>query len=188
MPSGSPRPAAGRMPDPSSDAFQKRAGGLFALPAKGYGRKHPKFPLSPYVVYDEWSDKEGRHRDKDVSRSDAWNAREREVWDELWRLPQGYAWSRPQYRYLQHSVALYVRQYVLCESSDAKAADRTTLCRYADVIGLTPQGLRINGWRIVAEPDKESAPSRRRGGKVVSFPSARERFAQMRGDADGGAA
>ena len=110
------------------------------------------------------------------------------MWNELWRYPQGYAWSRPQYKYLQHMVALYVRQYVLCESSDAKAADRTTLCRYADSIGLTPQGLRLNGWRIVADEVEKPKRSVKTDGKLVPFPSARERFAQMRGDADGGAA
>lgn len=188
MPSGSPRPAAGRMPDPSSDAFQKRAAGLFALPARGYRHKHPKFPLLPYVVMVEWSDETGRHREKDVDASERWNRREAEVWDALWHLPQGFAWSRPQYKYLQHSVALYVRQYVLCESSDARAADRTTLCRYADVIGLTPQGLRINGWRIIADVDEGKRKPVAKGRNVIDFPSARERFAQMRGDTDGGAA
>ena len=188
MPAGSPRPAGGRMPDPSSDAFQKRAAGLFALPAAGYRRRHPKFPLLPYVVMVEYQDEDGRHREKDVDASERWNRRESEVWDELWHLPQGFAWSRPQYKYLQHSVALYVRQYVLCESSGARAADRTTLCRYADVIGLTPQGLRINGWRIVADEVEKPKRSVKPDGKLVPFPSARERFAQMRGDADGGAA
>lgn len=108
----------------------------------------------------------------DPSQEERWNRREREVWNELWRYPQGFAWSRPQYKYLQHIVALYVRQYVLCESPDAKAADRATLCRYADSIGLTPQGLRLNGWRIVADEPK---PARaRKSAKVVPFPDPRD--------------
>ena len=98
------------------------------------------------------------------------------MWNELWRYPQGYAWSRPQYKYLQHMVALYVRQYVLCESSDAKAADRTTLCRYADSIGLTPQGLRLNGWHIVAD---EKPQARRRSAKIVDFPDPRDEWQSM---------
>lgn len=165
MPSGGARTKAGRMPDPASEAFQQRAGGLFALPANGYRRPHPKFPLPPYVVKD------------DPSEEERWNRREREVWNELWRYPQGFAWSRPQYKYLQHIVALYVRQYVLCESPDAKAADRATLCRYADSIGLTPQGLRLNGWRIVA--DDEPARRRRAGSKIVEFPDPRDEWAGM---------
>lgn len=51
MPSGGARAKAGRMPDPSSEAFQQRAAGLFALPANGYRRPHPKFPLPRYVVF-----------------------------------------------------------------------------------------------------------------------------------------
>ena len=86
------------------------------------------------------------------------------------------AWSRPQYKYLQHMVALYVRQYVLCESSDAKAADRTTLCRYADSIGLTPQGLRLNGWRIVAD---EKPQPHRKSAKIVDFPDPRDEWQSM---------
>lgn len=165
MPIGSARPAAGRMPDPSSEAFQQRAGGLFALPAAGYKRPHPKFPLPRYRI------------PSDGETEERWNRREAEVWNELWRYPQGFAWSRPQYRYLQNLVALYVRQYVLCESSEAKAADRTTLCRYADSIGLTPQGLRINGWRIVA--DDTPVKPRRKSSKVIEFPDPRDEWESM---------
>lgn len=176
MPSGGARAKAGRMPDPSSEAFQQRAAGLFALPANGYRRPHPKFPLPRYVVWFTFKDDDGFHREPDDAASAQWNERERDMWNELWRYPQGYAWSRPQYKYLQHMVALYVRQYVLCESSDAKAADRTTLCRYADSIGLTPQGLRLNGWHIVAD---EKPQARRRSAKIVDFPDPRDEWQSM---------
>ena len=181
MPYGSPRPGGGRMPDPSSESFQKRAAGLFALPASGYKRPHPKFPLPRFSVMQVIVDEDGRrYRQVDQEASDEWNAREKTVWDELWRLPQGFAWSRPPYKYLQKTVALYVRQYVLCESSDAKAADRTTLCRYADTIGLTPQGLRLNGWIIVDDTEKpkkkrKDAPS----GNVIAFPDPRDEWEDM---------
>lgn len=173
MTSGGARAKAGRMPDPASETFQQRAGDLFALPANGYKRPHPKFPLPPYVVWNVWKDNGETGRDRDEPASKAWNDREHEVWNELWRYPQGFAWSRPQYKYLQHIVALYVRQYVLCESSDAKAADRTTLCRYADSIGLTPQGLRMNGWRIVND---ESHVVRHKSTKIVNFPDPRDEW------------
>ncbi|RSX56762.1 hypothetical protein [Bifidobacterium samirii] len=179
MPSGGARANAGRMPDPSSEAFQSRAQGLFALPAAGYKRPHPKLPLPDYEVWRTYKDDDGIHRELDAEASERWNRREREVWNDLWRYPQGYAWSRPQYLYLQHTVALYVRQYVLCETSDARAADRTTLCRYADAIGLTPQGLRLNGWRIIAdEPPKR----RRTSAKIVEFPDPRDEWASLQHD------
>lgn len=179
MPVGSPRPAGGRMPDPSSERFQSRAQGLFALPAGGYKRRHPDFPLPKYYVWDEWRDGEGKHHERDDAATKAWNDREREVWNFLWRLPQGFAWSRPKYSYLQVTLAQYVRQYVLCETGEAKAADRTALCRFADTVGLTPQGLRINGWTILEDATLAKARSRKPGAKVIRFPSARERFAEL---------
>lgn len=182
MPYGSPRPGGGRMPDPSSERFQKRADGLFALPASGYKRRHPHFPLPRFSVMRSIVDEDGRrYREVDKEASDTWNEREETVWDELWHLPQGFAWSRPEYKYLQKSVALYVRQYVLCESSDAKAADRTTLCRYADTIGLTPQGLRLNGWRIVDDTQKPTKRKRAEepSGNVIAFPDPRDEWERM---------
>ena len=178
MPVGSPRPAAGRMPDPSSESFQQRAGGLFGLPAGGYKRKHPNFPLPKYFVWSEWRDEDGKHRERDDAATKAWNAREKEVWDSLWHLPQGFAWSRPQYSYLQLTLAQYVRQYVLCETGEARAADRTALCRFADTVGLTPQGLRINGWTIVPEEIKNTT-RKSKDSKVIQFPSARDRFTDI---------
>jgi hypothetical protein len=166
------------MPDPSSESFQSRAGGLFALPAAGYKRRSPSFPLPKLVLWDVWKDEEGTHRERDESGSQIRNDREIEVWRQLWKLPQGFAWSRPQYKYLQVTLAQYVRQYVLCEQPEAKAADRTALCRFADTIGLTPQGLRINGWKIVVdEPKKRQSKSN--DSKVIPFPSARERYADL---------
>jgi hypothetical protein len=60
---------------------------------------------------------------------------------------------------------------VICESADATAADKNSLHRFADQIGLTPAGLRENGWKIAADQLAEkraeraapSAPSTRAG-------------------------
>ena len=91
------------------------------------------------VVFDMWKDEDGLHKERDETATDAWNRRERALWRDLWKLPQAIAWHMPKYRYLFNTVALYCRQFVLCETADAKAADRATLARYADTIGLTPQ-------------------------------------------------
>ena len=80
-------------------------------------------------------------------------------------------------RLLFSTVALYVRQFVICESSDAKAADRATLARYADIIGLTPQGLRLNNWSII---DDEAKPVQSNSTKVISFKSAKDRYMEMK--------
>ena len=99
------------------------------------------FPLSEWTIWDTWKDDDGFHKERDEKATEAWNRRERELWRDLWRLPQAIAWHMPRYQYMFTTIALYVRQFVLCESSEAKAADRTALARYADTIGLTPQGL-----------------------------------------------
>jgi hypothetical protein len=46
---------------------------------------------------------------------------------------------------------MWVRTYVLCESSEASAADKGSLHRFADQIGLTPAGLKENGWAIAKD-------------------------------------
>jgi hypothetical protein len=39
----------------------------------------------------------------------------------------------------------------LCESADATAADKNSLHRFADQIGMTPAGLKENGWKIATD-------------------------------------
>jgi Ser/Thr protein kinase RdoA (MazF antagonist) len=73
---------------------------------------------------------------------------------------------------------MWVRTYVLCESSEATAADKGSLHRFADQIGFTPAGLKENGWAIAKDEvgakraDTEAAPkskaSARSRMKVVS--------------------
>lgn len=101
---------------------------------------------------------------------------------DLWKLPQAIAWHMPKYRYLFNTVALYCRQFVLCETADAKAADRATLARYADTIGLTPQGLRLNGWTIVDDEEKQPKQAASSSGKVIPFKSAKTRYLEEHGD------
>ena len=177
MVQGGARARSGPAFDPGSERSEKLGRSLIPLSAKGYKYRPKAFPLSRYIIYDIWKDDEGFHKEKDVDATEQWNKRECELWRELWRLPQAIAWHMPEFSYLFNTVALYCRQFVICESPDAKASDRATLQRYADTIGLTPQGLRLNGWKIV---DEESVkPVRKTGAKVISFQSARERFAEL---------
>ena len=174
MPRGGARSKAGKMPDRSSEAFQSRVAGMFALPAEGYKRKHPKFPLPPYETDSE--------KPADHDRVKRLNAREQQLWNELWHLPQGYGWSRPQYKYLQPTVAQYVRLMVVCEAPDARSSDRVALLRFADNIGLTPQGLRQLGWIIsdpVERPARTSSASR---SNVVPFRDPRQEWEAMNDD------
>ena len=49
------------------------------------------------------------------------------------------------------SIAMWVRTFVLCESGEATAADRNSLHRFADQIGMTPAGLAESGWAVAKD-------------------------------------
>lgn len=72
--------------------------------------------------------------------------REVEVWRQLWRTPQAIAWADEPWRWL--TVGHYVRQSCRLEQRDAPAVLVTAVTRLAVDIGMTPAGLRENGWAI----------------------------------------
>jgi hypothetical protein len=96
-----------------------------ALPRGGYGKKPPAFPL-PKVT-----------------------RRESQVWAEVWKTPQAVAWAGEPWRW--RTVGQYVRWSVRMEEPDASASLGAVVMRLADQIGLTPAGLRENGWKIAAD-------------------------------------
>lgn len=75
--------------------------------------------------------------------------RERAVWAEAWRTPQAAQWVRESWRH--RTIAMWVRWSVRAEARDATAATITAAQRLADQIGMTPAGLKENGWLIVAD-------------------------------------
>jgi hypothetical protein len=75
--------------------------------------------------------------------------REAELWAWAWTTPQAVAWATEQWRW--QAIAHWVRTSVICESNEAMASDRGSLHRFADQIGLTPAGLKENGWAIAAD-------------------------------------
>lgn len=185
---GGARSRSGPPPDPNSDRSERRGipAGLIRLPASGYKYRPKRFPLPKYTVYYTYKDEDGKVvREVDAAATEQWAKREEQLWRELWRLPQAVAWHMPQYQYLHLTVAMYVRQFVICENPDAKAADRTTLQRYADTLGLTPQGLKLNGWIIVDDADVEPESKRAASGgaalsgKVIPFPDPRDEWESM---------
>ena len=143
MASGGARNRSGPPVDPDSARSDARGVVLTALPAEGYQGEAPDFPLP--------------------SESD----REQALWAWAWALPQAAAWSVQPWRW--HSVAMWVRTAVVCEGHEAMAADKNSLHRFADQIGLTPAGLKENGWKIAedklaerrAEKDDEDEPDLR---------------------------
>ena len=129
--------------------------------------KAPRFPLPKLKVY----------KTVDFTRvevpelSKARNAREAALWRWAWRQPQSEIWAeQPWFEYL---VAQWVRMSVTCEQEDAKAADKTTMIRLADQIGMTPAGLAFNGWVIGGV---EPVEARAGGVKRERSRSSRERM------------
>jgi hypothetical protein len=137
------------MPDPNSGRSERRAVHLDALPSEGYAGRAPNFPLPPAEVFREFIVDKLKMRELDEVETATRRRREAELWRWAWKTPQGAAWAREPWRW--HSVAMWVRTAALCESPEAGAADKGSLHRFADQIGLTPAGLRENGWKIATD-------------------------------------
>lgn len=120
--SGGVRNRGGRPPAADSERGRAEAAGFVELPASGYSGKAPKFPFP-----------------------DATD-RELAVWAEVWRSPQAVAWAGEPWRW--PAVGMYVRVRVRSEDLDAGASLLAQLHRFADQVGMTPAGLRENGWTI----------------------------------------
>lgn len=129
MVSGGARNRSGPAADPNSLTSGKRGISLTSLPATGFEGDIPEMPLP------DCSD------------------RESEVWTSLWRTPQAIAWASEPWRW--RTVAMYVRWSVRSEG-DVPAAFLGQVHRLGDQIGLTPAGLKENGWSIAPV---EAAPA-----------------------------
>lgn len=177
MPRGGARNRSGPQPDPASLKSAQRGYILTALPPKGYQDEPPEFPLPRILVWWEYFEDKQKVREIDERATAARRDRELALWEWAWRTPQACAWSMEPWRW--HSVAMWVRTSALCESSEATAADKNSLHRFADQIGLTPAGLKENGWKIADEKPVAEKP----GPAGPARPSARDRFQVVRGAA-----
>lgn len=132
MPKGGARNRSGPQADPNSGRSERRNFKLAALPSEGYGGEAPEFPLGPSAT------------------DDLTASREAAIWVEAWTTPQACAWSMEPWRW--PVVAEYCRLKAVVELSPAaNAALVTQLHRYRDQIGLTPAGLKENGWAIARD-------------------------------------
>lgn len=154
MPRGGARNRSGPQPDENSLKSAKVGYSLTALPSEGYQGEVPAFPLPDAT------------------------AREAEVWQQAWRTPQAAAWSMQAWRH--RTVALWVRWSVRMEDPEAGAALGNVVVRLADQIGLTPAGLKENGWKIAT--DQVAAKRADKQAEAAPFaPSARERLKAVTG-------
>lgn len=154
MPRGGARNRSGPPADPNSGRSDRRGFKLTALPSEGYLGDPPEFPLQPIVLFVEYFEGQGKDRTKVKERDDgeteSFREREAEVWAEAWRTPQACAWSMQSWRW--PIVAEYCRLKTVVEfDPSASAALVSQLHRYRDQIGLTPAGLKENGWAIAAD-------------------------------------
>jgi hypothetical protein len=88
--------------------------------------------------------------------------RESDLWEWAWTTPQACAWSMPSESWRVNTIAMWVRTFVICESDEATAADKNSLHRFADQIGLTTAGLAEMGWKVAVDElaEKRSEPKR----------------------------
>lgn len=175
MARGGARNRCGPKPDEQSERSERRNYSLTALPAEGYDGPVPKFPLPQRTVRRWEHDGKRRAHVRDGAATTRVRRRELALWEWLWRTPQACAWSLPSEAWRLHTIALYVRTFVICEGPDATAADKGSLHRFADQIGMTTAGLAEMGWRVsagemsptpteapAAEPDAEDELGERR--------------------------
>jgi hypothetical protein len=178
MASGGPRNRSGPSLDPNSATSDKRGIVLTALPAEGYTGKAPEYPL-PKMLIKEWVQEDKRRwRQFDEDSTVAFRERELDLWQSVWRYPQACAWALEPWRW--NVIAMWVRTFVVCEGDDATAADKSALHRFADQIGMTPAGLKENGWRIAKDDVGEKRQAKAPAGK-----SSRQRMTVVRDGTEG---
>lgn len=112
-----------------------------SLPMAGYSGRVPAFPL-PKIH--RGIDSEGR---PNRAAADSFRKREMDIWREVWKTPQAAAWSIDPWRW--PTVAEFCRIKAAVElDPDSNAALLSRLREYRNEIGLSPDGMKANGWAI----------------------------------------
>ena len=153
MARGGARNRSGPAPDPNSGRSERRGFKLTALPSEGYRGKAPDFPLPGATD------------------------RELEVWASLWTTPQACAWSMQSWRWM--NVADLVRLQVRGEAHDAPVNIATVVRQIRADLGLTPAGLKENGWAIAA--DEVAAKASEKADAAPVRKSSRDRLSVVPG-------
>ncbi|MGB6182526.1 MAG: hypothetical protein WBF79_14890 [Rhodococcus sp. (in: high G+C Gram-positive bacteria)] len=122
---GGARSNSGPRLDPNSARSEARGIKFVRLPPEGWKGRAPRFPLAGQTE------------------------REKVVWRDLWKLPQAKMWHAEKLWRLRF-VGLYTRWSVRAEAGDCTAAIVGQVTRLADQLGLTPAGMRENGWKVGA--------------------------------------
>lgn len=180
MTRGGSRNRSGPPADPTSGRSDRRDYKLTALPSEGYRGPVPEFPLLRHRIMQwEYEDKR-RYQVLDAEATEEFAEREAGLWEWAWRTPQACAWSLPSQAWRINTIAMWVRTFVICESSQSTAADKSSLHRFADQIGMTTAGLAEMGWAIAVD---EVAEKRAENEDAVPAPrtSSRDRLTVVNG-------
>lgn len=153
MASGGARARSGPPLDPSSGRSDRRGISLDVLPAGGFDGEVPDFPL-PNVL-----------------------PREAELWDALWRTPQAAKWAEQSWRWQE--IGQFVRLSVRLEDPAAPAGLYAQYRGIRTELGLSPAGLKENGWQIAAP----EATSTAKPEKAATRGGSRARLGVIQGGA-----
>lgn len=147
MSRGGSRNRSGPQADPTSARSDARGIRFDALPNEGREGDPPLiWPLGNPAVYIDVIVNGKPSKELDLEATEVRREAEQSLWAEVWSYPQACAWELERWRW--NIVALWVRTFLVCAGPEAKAADKASLHRFGDQLGLTPAGLKENGWAI----------------------------------------
>ncbi len=135
---------AGPQKDPNSGRTEKLGiGAKTLLPSEGYKGRVPAFPL-PQI------------KRENAVATKAFRSREIAIWRANWKSPQAAKWIKEAWRW--DTIGEYCRIKASVElEAGGNAALVSRLREYRNEIGLSPDGLRMNGWAIATDEVAEQA-------------------------------
>lgn len=153
MPKGGARTRSGPPPDPNALTSKD---GWTVLPTSGRPGRAPAWPLHPGPT-----------------------ARERQVWNRVWKKPQALLW---ELRGQEDLVGLYVRRFVEAEQRDTKVTLSTLVRQLADELLLT-NGALLRERIKIGTPSAKTAAAQ--ATPTSGRPTAKDRLTLVAGGGGG---
>ena len=148
-----------------------------ALPARGRTGNPPAYPI-PRINRQVTELSDGKPvKVFSEKATTAFRKRELEIWRAEWKKPQALVWEREPWRWQR--IALYCRLTAVVEAEpDANAALISRQRELAIEHGLTPDGMKVNGWAIAADELAEQRSRKASTAKKTAPPARRLRAQQ----------